>query len=335
MKSFTTSLLYIVAALTLASCALMQDTPMAEEFDSYASRATGFVYHLSPFWYSITIVNFARGEQPFPEDRLVPVAGFRGEGTSFQWSIEADSTMVDDVKEELAEFETYLHHYSRILNETGWLEDFEPHFRIGFAPPNARLDHSHHTRFLRRPEFLFLRSPGSDSPNDLHAALLDLLRTIHHEMVHMAARTGAITIPGHSREVRGINEEAFATINEYCGQLVLKEQSEHGFGFRKNINITFKDENETIEPREMLKALFEEVAEIDHPVIRRGTLGMLIGTFVAYEPDPIGTRFGGDRSEQRLQRCAEISHAPQDFYSQYLDNGLPDTWAQMLFPESG
>ncbi len=331
MERVTKSLLGIIVALSLASCALMQTTSTAEELAPYASRATAFGYQNRLFWHSVKIVSFARGERPFFEGQLVPVASLHGEGTPFQWSIEADASMVDEIKEELAEFETYLHHYSRILNETGWLENFEPHFRIGFAPPNAGLDHSHHTRFQRRPEFLFLASPGSNSSDDPHTALLDKLGTIQHEMVHFAARTGSISIPGQTREARGINEEAFATINELCGRLLLKVQSEHGYGFRKNFDVTFKEEKGS---REMLKALFEGAAEIDHHMIRRSTLGNLIGTFVAYEPDLIGSRFGGDWTEERLQRCADFSHTPQDFYSQYLDNGQPDMWAQMLFPES-
>ncbi len=335
MERFSASLMFIVAALALASCAHLEKAPTAEEFAPFARQATVFEYHYRPFWYSITMTSFAQGEQPFSEDRLVPVASLYGEDTPIQWSIEADVAMADDVKKQLTELKSYLHHYSRILHEREWLNDFEPHFRVGFAPPGAKLDHSHHTRFLRRPEFLFLRSPDSDSPDDLGFALLDTLRTIHHEMVHLATRTGIISIPGRTREARAINEEAFATINELCGQLLLKDRSGHGFNFRKSIDITFKNEGEPKEPQEVLKTLFEEIAGIDQPVIRRGTLGALIGTFVAYEPDPIGSRFGGDKTTQRLRRCRKLSHTPQDYFSDYLDMGLPSAWARMLFPESG
>ncbi len=294
-------------------------------------RGTYLLRRSSLFGHHMIVGTRIVGEDQFDPDQLDSAGDWMDEENGICWSIKAPSDSPETLKAIQHAIEPYLYDSAAHLSERGLPGGLEPHIHIYFAPPGADVDFQAATRFLRRPKLKFVYALEGEDPDELHESIASALAIVHHELVHAAAHTGVLTIPGSDRETRSTNEETFAYLVELCDQHRMgrvHSASHQTFTF-EGIG-TLKDPGNAgacIERGELLDC------ELDHRMEMGPTfVGRLMAEALLYQHTPVGKEQDAIGIESLIKHSTELSQVPQDYFDRHLSEGPPEEWYELLAP---
>ncbi len=247
--------------------------------------------------------------------RIVQAGIHESSEAGVTWKIKAQEAIADKVEDHWELVESHLASSTSEIQRRNLVGRGRLELTLVLVDQQVSVDRIRGGRVTTSPSLTFYQFLDVKSPEALEYSLIQALGTIHHELVHFAARRQLLTFEGGSSRREALNEEIFAYIVQSCVNFMLLDRF-HGARFRITIDLD----------RAVLANACQDRSALDVPSMA----GRVISSDLLYYGLGQNSELSRDTLHLVLENCERISHKPQNFVSWIESPGTDD---QLAFRE--
>lgn len=313
--------LFIAFLVGLSACST---TGVDHDYANFADRPGDRIH-----WIRVSdlgFVDYVRteatliGERDIEEDELSRVGGAALRGSEDLVLLASDrASRAIETFGAGADLGGLLEDYFNRLTARRYVPAALPTFEVVLLRDDEGISITRKALGLSRSSIPVLVQLNASSAQSMIVSLARQMAIIGHEVVHVADRSGSLSIPGGSSGYSMLNEEIFASLVESCDRFdnLLRLEVDG----RKRIRLHAVPSDHPGDADAHFQAL-----------LRSGPspAGKFLAGMIVHEGLPTGVPL--DASEQQLlqERCGRLVEQPRDYLEAYVADGVPDRWDRYL-----